>query len=67
MNKQTATQTHTLQLLETGELVNADESHQPEAAQAYFRRRLLGYMGELQVDSLVITQSASAASGRSKS
>ena len=48
MNDQTETHTHMLRLLDTGELVTMHETRQREAAQAYFRSRLLSEILELQ-------------------
>ena len=66
MYNQTTSQTQTLRLLETGELVPVHESEQQEAAQAYFRSRLLNEGLMDQRNTMDNSQIASTAVGRNK-
>ena len=66
MNDQILKHADTLQLLETGELITEREYRQREAAQAFFRTRLLGEVLELQNDLMNITHAANTAVGRRK-
>ena len=63
MSNQTVTQTHMLQLLETGDLIPVRDSEQQAAAQACFRGRLLGDMLDFQ-DNFVHSANAGAAAFR---
>ena len=66
MSNYETTQTGTLRLLETGELIPEREFRQREAAEACYRTQLICAVQELQNELLGITHSVPTAIGRRK-
>ena len=66
MNDKTLTHADTLRLLATSELMTDRDYRQREAAQVYYRARLICELNELHNDLLDITHTATTAVGRRK-